>query len=226
MARHGIPDGALSRVRPMRRRRTRVIASGELGFPLVVKADGLAAGKGVVIAADAGGSAIQPYPPRWRSIDSGTQGRASCWRSASAVPRFHFSRFVMAIGRMPLGSAQDHKRIFDDDRGPNTGGMGAFAPSPLVDAPMQDRIMREVVDPVLAGMAHEGTPYRGFLYAGLMLTCDGPRVIEFNVRFGDPEAQVIIPLIDGDLAPRLAAAAAGISSRARPAQRRRKTLAS
>ena len=121
------------------------------------------------------------------------------------------SFFALCDGHraQPLGSAQDHKRIFDDDRGPNTGGMGAFAPSPLVDAPMQDRIMREVVNPVLAGMAHEGTPYRGFLYVGLMLTCDGPRVIEFNVRFGDPEAQVIIPLIDGDLAPRLAAAAAG-----------------
>src|SRR5207244_2746459 len=91
---------------------------------------------------------------------------------------------------LSLGSAQDHKRIFDDDRGPNTGGMGAFAPSPLFDAAVEARVMREIVDPVLAGMAAEGHPFRGFLYVGLMLTPDGPQVIEFNVRLGDPEAQV------------------------------------
>jgi phosphoribosylamine--glycine ligase len=87
--------------------------------------------------------------------------------------------------------------------------MGAFAPSPLFDAAMQPRVMREIVNPVLAGLAAEGQPYHGFLYTGLMLTCDGPKVIEFNVRFGDPEAQVVIPMIADDLAPRLAAAAAG-----------------
>ena len=110
---------------------------------------------------------------------------------------------------IPLTSAQDHKRIFDDDRGPNTGGMGAFAPSPLVDAAMQARIMREIVDPVVRGMRAEGTEYRGFLYAGLMLTCDGPKVIEYNVRFGDPEAQVVMPLIDGRSRCRFCAAADG-----------------
>jgi phosphoribosylamine--glycine ligase len=87
--------------------------------------------------------------------------------------------------------------------------MGAFSPSPLVDASMVERIMREIVNPVVAGMRHDGHEYRGFLYAGLMLTCDGPKVIEFNVRFGDPEAQVVLPLIDDDLAPHLAAAADG-----------------
>jgi phosphoribosylamine--glycine ligase len=121
------------------------------------------------------------------------------------------SFFALCDGRLavPLGSAQDHKRAFDDDEGPNTGGMGAFAPSPLIDASMQARIMREIVEPVMAGLSAEGNPYRGFLYAGLMLTCDGPRVIEFNVRFGDPEAQVVIPMIEGNLAPRLVAAAEG-----------------
>jgi phosphoribosylamine---glycine ligase len=99
--------------------------------------------------------------------------------------------------------------VFDGDEGPNTGGMGAFTPSPLVDPAMQARIMRDIIDPVVAGLRAEGHEYRGFLYAGLMLTCDGPRVIEFNVRFGDPEAQVVIPMIDGDFAPRLAAAADG-----------------
>jgi phosphoribosylamine--glycine ligase len=106
-------------------------------------------------------------------------------------------------------TAQDHKRIFDGDHGPNTGGMGAFAPSPLVDEAQQTRIMREVIHPVMAGMRADGHPYHGFLYAGLMMTCDGPRVIEFNVRFGDPEAQVVIPMIEEDLAPYLVAAADG-----------------
>jgi phosphoribosylamine---glycine ligase len=115
----------------------------------------------------------------------------------------------VVLRAVPLTTAQDHKRAFDDDEGPNTGGMGAFAPSPLVDAAMRDRIMREIVDPVIAGMRTDGHEYRGFLYAGLMLTCNGPRVIEFNVRFGDPEAQVVIPMIEDDLAPFLSAAADG-----------------
>jgi phosphoribosylamine--glycine ligase len=110
---------------------------------------------------------------------------------------------------LPIGSAQDHKRIFDDDRGPNTGGMGAFAPSPLCDAALSAVVMREIVDPVIAGMASEGHPFRGFLYVGLMLTASGPKVIEFNVRLGDPETQVILPLIDQPLAPILLAAAEG-----------------
>ena len=121
------------------------------------------------------------------------------------------SFFVISDGEraLPIGSAQDHKRIFDDDRGPNTGGMGAFAPSPLVDAALEARVMREIVDPVIAGMAAEGHPFRGFLYVGLMLTATGPKVIEFNVRLGDPEAQVILPLIDEPLLPMLVAAAEG-----------------
>ena len=100
---------------------------------------------------------------------------------------------------MPLSSAQDHKRIFDDDRGPNTGGMGAFAPSPLLTPDVERRVLDEIVRPVLDGMAARGHPYRGFLYVGLMLTADGPKVIEFNVRFGDPEAQVVLPMLDEDL---------------------------
>ena len=122
------------------------------------------------------------------------------------------SFFVLSdgvAGACRIGTAQDHKRIFDDDLGPNTGGMGAFAPSPLVDAALHARVMREIVDPVIAGMAAEGHPFQGFLYVGLMLTADGPRVIEFNVRLGDPEAQVILPLIAEPLTPLLVAAARG-----------------
>jgi phosphoribosylamine---glycine ligase len=110
---------------------------------------------------------------------------------------------------VPIGTAQDHKRIFDGDLGPNTGGMGAFAPSPLADAALEARVMREIVTPLMQGMRAEGRDYHGFLYVGLMLTCDGPRVIEFNVRFGDPEAQVVLPLLATDLAPLLVAAADG-----------------
>jgi phosphoribosylamine--glycine ligase len=110
---------------------------------------------------------------------------------------------------MPLGSAQDHKRIFDDDRGPNTGGMGAFAPSPLITPEVEQRVLHEIVEPVLAGMKTEGHPFVGFLYVGLMLTSAGPKVIEFNVRFGDPEAQVVLPMLDEGLSALLAAAASG-----------------
>ena len=121
------------------------------------------------------------------------------------------SYFVLADGApfVPLSSAQDHKRIFDDDRGPNTGGMGAFAPSPLITPAIERRVLDEVVRPVLTGMEAEGHPYRGFLYVGLMLTADGPKVIEFNVRFGDPEAQVVLPMLDEDLSWLLGAAATG-----------------
>jgi phosphoribosylamine--glycine ligase len=121
------------------------------------------------------------------------------------------SFFVIASGTeaVALAAAQDHKRIFDDDRGPNTGGMGAFAPTPLLTAELRETILRTIVRPVLEGMSAEGTPYAGFLYCGLMLTAEGPKVIEFNVRFGDPEAQVVLPLVAEPLAPVLAAAADG-----------------
>ena len=121
------------------------------------------------------------------------------------------SYFVLADGTsfLTIGSAQDHKRIFDDDRGPNTGGMGAFAPSPLMTADVDRRVIDEVVRPVLDGMQNEGHPYRGFLYVGLMLTADGPKVVEFNVRLGDPETQVVLPMLDEELSWLLGEAAMG-----------------
>jgi phosphoribosylamine--glycine ligase len=130
-----------------------------------------------------------------------------------AGPEVSFFAICDGHRAAPLMSAQDHKRVFDGDEGPNTGGMGAFAPSPLFDEAMQQRVMREIVNPVVHGLRADGHAYVGFLYAGLMLTSDGPRVIEFNVRFGDPEAQVVIPMIAADLAPRLAAAAEGALDR-------------
>jgi phosphoribosylamine--glycine ligase len=121
------------------------------------------------------------------------------------------SFFVLSDGTsfVTLSSAQDHKRIFDGDQGPNTGGMGAFAPSPLVTPAMAQEVIDRVVVPVLDGMRAEGTPYAGFLYVGLMLTAAGPRVIEFNVRFGDPEAQVVLPMLESRLSDLLMAAASG-----------------
>ena len=185
-----------------------VVESGELGVPVVVKADGLAAGKGVVVAPDreSGHAAVRAA---MEDRQFGAAGARVVLEEALQGPEVSF--FVLCDGTraLPLGSAQDHKRAFDDDRGPNTGGMGAFAPSPLVDSALQAEIMNTIVTPVLAGMRADGHPYQGFLYVGLMLTCNGPKVIEFNVRFGDPEAQVVIPMIEEPLAPLLAAAANG-----------------
>ena len=207
MERHGVPT-ARCRVADNAGDALAIAASGELGWPLVVKADGLAAGKGVVIADDrtAAEGAI-----RAAMIDRrfGAAGDRLVLEECMRGPEASF--FAICDGRraLPLISAQDHKRAYDADRGPNTGGMGAFAPSPLVTQGTADRVMREIVVPVVDGMRAEGHDYRGVLYAGLMLTDDGPRVVEFNVRFGDPEAQVVLPLLESELAPVLAAAADG-----------------
>jgi phosphoribosylamine--glycine ligase len=207
MARHGIPT-ARYRTCDDTASAYATVASGELGSPVVVKADGLAAGKGVVVAPDAE-TANLAIRAAMEERHFGDAGSRVVLEECLEGPEVSF--FAICDGRRAaaLMSAQDHKRVFDGDEGPNTGGMGAFSPSPLVDAAMRDRIMREIIDPVVAGLRAEQLEYRGFLYAGLMLTCDGPKVIEFNVRFGDPEAQVVIPAIDAELAPRLAAAADG-----------------
>jgi phosphoribosylamine---glycine ligase len=207
MARHGVPTARFKTAESMDAA-LRIVRSGELGFPAVLKADGLAAGKGVVIADDLA-AAESAIAAAMRDRRFGPAGDRLVVEECLAGPEMSF--FVLSDGTraLPIGSAQDHKRIFDGDRGPNTGGMGAFAPSPLLDAALQSRILKEIAEPVIAGMAAEGHPFRGFLYVGLMLTADGPKVIEFNVRLGDPEAQVILPLIGEPLVPLLAAAAAG-----------------
>ena len=207
MQRHRVPT-ARFRTCDSEDEATAVIASAELGYPLVIKADGLAAGKGVVIAGDRREAAIA-VRSAMRERRFGEAGARVVLEECLSGPEVSF--FVLSDGQraIPIGTAQDHKRLEDDDRGPNTGGMGAFAPSPLVDAPLHARILDEIVRPVIDGMAADGTPYRGFLYAGLMLTVDGPKVIEFNARFGDPEAQVVLPLIEEPLVPLLVASATG-----------------
>jgi phosphoribosylamine--glycine ligase len=203
MQRYGIPTGShvvAESVEAARR------AVDGFGFPVVLKADGLAAGKGVVVAED--------RPAAWAAIDAALVTRAfGAAGDRLIVEEFlrgeEASFFALCDGSrgVLVGTAQDHKRVFDGDRGPNTGGMGAFAPSVLVGREVRSQVERLILAPVLAGMGADGTPFRGFLYIGLMLTADGPRVVEFNVRFGDPEAQVVIPSLDEPLAPLLVAAA-------------------
>ena len=185
-----------------------VIGRGELGFPLVVKADGLAAGKGVVIADDRA-AALATVDEAMVARRFGAAGDRVVLEECLVGPEVSY--FVLSDGRsfVPMSSAQDHKRIFDGDRGPNTGGMGAFAPSPLLTPELERRVVEQVVAPVIDGMGAEGTPFAGFLYVGLMLTAEGPKVIEFNVRFGDPEAQVVLPMMEESLAELLMAGATG-----------------
>jgi len=206
MARHHVPS-ARFRICESAEEALAAVGSGELGWPVVVKADGLAAGKGVVIAEDraAAEAAVREAMVHRRFGPAGERVVLEEFLIGQEA-----SYFVLTDGVsvMPLASAQDHKRIFDDDRGPNTGGMGAFAPSPLVSPEVERRILDQIVRPVLAGMRNEGRPFVGFLYVGLMVTAAGPHVVEFNARFGDPEAQVVLPMMDEDLAPLLWAAAA------------------
>lgn len=207
MDRHGVPT-AKYRVCATADAALAAVRAGEFGESVVVKADGLAAGKGVVVATD---RPTAEAAVRGAMLDRafGDAGSRVVLEECLTGPEVSF--FVVADGErfVPLHSAQDHKRIFDDDLGPNTGGMGAFSPSPLMNDALLSQVIREIVQPVLSGMASEGNPFRGFLYCGLMLTRDGPKVIEFNVRFGDPEAQVVLPLLDQPLAPILLAASEG-----------------
>jgi phosphoribosylamine---glycine ligase len=213
MARHGVPTARYLVCHDAEAARS-AIRSGALGDRIVVKADGLAAGKGVVVT-DSRAEAERAVVAAMVERAYGAAGATIVLEERIEGPEVSY--FVIADGEhaVTLVTAQDHKRIFDGDRGPNTGGMGAFAPSPIVDAALSDRVQREIVRPVLDGLVREGMPYRGVLYCGLMLTADGPKVIEFNVRFGDPEAQVVLPLIDEPLAPLLWETATGVL-RSRP----------
>ena len=208
MERHRIPT-ARFRVCDSADAAYAVIASGEFGYPVVLKADGLAAGKGVVIAGD---RASAEDAVRMTMVDRRFGAAGERLVLEEFLVGEEASYFVLADGTacVPLSSAQDHKRIFDGDRGANTGGMGAFAPSPRMTPEVERRVLEEIVRPVLAGMEREGHPFRGFLYVGLMLTSSGPKVVEFNVRFGDPEAQVVLPRLDEDLSWLLGSAATGV----------------
>jgi len=177
-----------------------IAALDRFGTPVVIKADGLAAGKGVTVAATRAEAeaAIAAAGDGPMVIEEFLHGEEA-------------SLFALVDGEtaVPLASAQDHKRVGEGDTGPNTGGMGAYAPAPVLTGELEARAMDEIVRPTARALAAAGTPFSGVLYAGLMLTAEGPKLIEYNVRFGDPECEAIMPLIDGDVAELLNAVATG-----------------
>jgi phosphoribosylamine---glycine ligase len=201
---HGIPTGAY------RRFDNEADALGFVrarGAPIVVKADGLAAGKGVVVA--------QTLREAEDAIAMMFKGGFGVAGAEVVIEDFlsgrEISFFALCDGEtaIPLASAQDHKRAFDHDKGPNTGGMGAYSPTPFVTPEIHDAIMAKIILPTVAGMKARGTPFRGVLYAGVMLTAEGPTLFEFNVRFGDPECQVLMLRMMSDMVPALLASCDG-----------------
>jgi phosphoribosylamine---glycine ligase len=180
----------------------------EQGAPIVIKADGLAAGKGVSIC--------QTIEEADAAIDACFAGAFGAAGSEVVVEEFlegeEASFFALVDGRhtLPLAAAQDHKRVGDGDTGPNTGGMGAYSPAPVMTDEMSKRVMTEIIEPTVAAMAKRGAPFKGVLFAGLMITAQGPKLIEYNVRFGDPEMQVLAMRLKSDLLPALIATADGV----------------
>jgi phosphoribosylamine--glycine ligase len=182
-------------------------ALGGFSPPYVIKADGLAAGKGVVISSSRDEAEA--------AIDDALGGRFGA-AGARVLIEEHIegeiaSMFALCDGEhvMLFGGAQDHKRAFDGDRGPNTGGMGAYAPAPVLSAAIIETVRRQLIEPALKGIAAEGAPYRGVLFCEFMVTADGPKLIEFNARFGDPECQVLMLQLESDIVPYLTACATG-----------------
>jgi phosphoribosylamine--glycine ligase len=194
---NGIPTGDYVRVETMADARA---ALERFGIPVVIKADGLAAGKGVTVA--------MTRTEAEAAIDSAGDGPLVIEEFLEGEEA---SLFALIDGEtaVPLASAQDHKRVGEGDTGPNTGGMGAYTPAAVLTPDLQQRAMDEIVLPTARAMVEAGMPFSGVLYAGLMLTADGPQLIEYNVRFGDPECEAIMPLIEGDFAELLNSVATG-----------------
>lgn len=171
----------------------------EQGAPIVVKADGLAAGKGVVVAQTVE-EAIDAVNAMMEDHIFGASGGRIVIEECMIGEEASLLAFVDGNTIVPMVSAQDHKRIFDNDEGPNTGGMGAYAPAPVMTAELVKEVEETILRPTIEGLRQEGITYQGCLYAGLMITAKGPKVVEFNCRFGDPETQAVLPLLDSDLA--------------------------
>ncbi len=180
----------------------------KIGAPCVVKADGLAAGKGVIVAEDVE-TALASVDLIMKQRAFGTAGNRIIIEELLRGEEASILAFTDGKNVIPMLPAQDHKRVYDDDRGPNTGGMGAYAPAPVMTAELQKTALEKILIPTVRGMAEEGRPYSGILYAGLMITERGPYVLEFNARFGDPEAQPILMMLESDLADVLEALLAG-----------------
>ncbi len=179
------------------------------GAPLVVKADGLAAGKGVIICRNENEAHAAIDHIMTEQAFGEVAGAEVVIEDFMEGEEASFFALVDGEHALPLVSAQDHKPAFDGDEGPNTGGMGAYTPAPVVDKDMVDRIMAEIIEPTVKGMVAEGRPYKGVLYAGLMITEEGPKLIEYNVRFGDPECQPLVMRLKSDLLEALLACADG-----------------
>ncbi len=194
LRRHDIPTAAFVVMDDAEKAKAHVRAAGR---PLVVKADGLCAGKGVVVASSAD-EAILAIDRMMVARELGDAGKTVVIEEILPGEEASFHVVCDGARAIALVPAQDHKRVFDGDRGPNTGGMGAYAPAPVVTRAVHDEVMRVVVEPTLRGMASEGAPFRGVLFVGLMIEAGRPRVLEFNVRFGDPETTVLVPMLDGD----------------------------
>ena len=178
------------------------------GAPIVVKADGLAAGKGVIVAMTEQ-EALDAVNAIMEDHSFGDAGARVVIEEFMEGEEASLLAFTDGTTIRPMISAQDHKRAYDGDRGPNTGGMGTYAPAPVMTPEMTERAVEEILKPTIAAMAKEGRVYRGCLYLGLMVTADGPKVVEFNARFGDPETQVVLPLLDSDLVAIMCACADG-----------------
>jgi phosphoribosylamine--glycine ligase len=203
-ARFNIPTGAYQRFNNAPKAKAYV---REQGAPIVIKADGLAAGKGVTVA--------MTLDEALAAIDDCFEGAFGAAGAEVVVEAFldgeEASFFCLSDGKslLPLATAQDHKRVGDGDTGPNTGGMGAYSPAPVMTPEMVDRTMKEIIEPTMRGMAEMGHPFQGVFFAGLMITEKGPELIEYNVRFGDPECQVLMMRLKSDLLPILHASATG-----------------
>jgi len=193
-ARFKIPTAPFARFADAASAKTYV---GAKGAPIVVKADGLAAGKGVTVAASI--EEAEAAIDRMFSGEFGEAGQNILVEDFLDGEEVSFFALCDGARAVEFASAQDHKRVGDGERGPNTGGMGAYSPAPVMDARMREPVMRTIVGPTLKGMAVMGAPFKGVLFAGLMICADGPRVIEYNVRFGDPETQAMLPRLEEDL---------------------------
>jgi phosphoribosylamine--glycine ligase len=204
-AKYGIPTAAYGRFTDVEAARAHV---REKGAPIVVKADGLAAGKGVTVAATVE-EALAAVDAAMTDQTFGAAGAELVIEEVLEGEELSFFALCDGDRALPLASAQDHKRVGDGDVGPNTGGMGAYSPAPVCGPDMERRIIDEILTPTVAAMKAEGRPYKGVLFIGLMIGADGPKVIEYNVRFGDPECQVLMTRLMSDVLPALIAAADG-----------------
>ena len=203
--RHGIPTGAYQRFTDADQAIAYIEAQGA---PIVVKADGLAAGKGVVVA-ETVEQAIEAARDMLSNNRFGAAGVSIVVEEFLVGEEASFFALCDGEHALPLVGAQDHKRAFDGDKGPNTGGMGAYSPASVFDEAMQKRTMDEIILPTVQAMAEAGTPFKGVLYAGLMITNQGPKIFEYNCRFGDPECQVLMMRLKSDILPALIASADG-----------------